>query len=99
MFNSYPEQITAVRIKKGSFVYYRTMQGKLANRLNLDLANFTLVELEIILNDLLNEMDLNFDFDVYKGDNHIRVTKNNHKEELLLIGDRALIIGEEPVAD
>lgn len=34
------------------------MQGKLANRLNIDLTCFSLAELEVILKDLLQEMDL-----------------------------------------
>lgn len=99
MFNKSSDQISTVRIKKGNFVYYRTMQGKLANRLNIDLTCFSLAELEVILKDLLQEMDLKVSLSIYKGDNHIRVSSQNASEDYLLIGDRPLIIDGEPVTE
>lgn len=98
MFNNQPK-ITAVRIKKGNFVYCRTMQGKIADQLNLDLVNFSLHELEVILNELINQLNINFHVTVYRGDNHIRIFKTQSKEELLMIGDRALIVDGEPVTN
>mgnify|MGYP000021961885 FL=1 len=98
MFNNQPK-ITAVRIKKGNFVYFRTMQGKIAEQVNLDLINFSLPELEVILNELINELNIHFHVTIYRGDNHIRVFKTQSKEELLMIGDRALIVDGEPIVN